>query len=376
MLWGLRGFRMGYKVRFVNYPRQYQQHKKEFDAVFEEIMSGGDFILRRHLEEFEQRIASYVGTKHAIGVNTGTDALYLSARAIGFAPGDEVITVAHTFVATVGAIVQCGAKPVLVDVTDDFNMDVNQIEEVITPRTRGIIPVHLNGHACRMDKIMEIVEKYRLKMIEDAAQALGAEFRGKRCASFGDTGIFSFYPAKVLGTAGDGGLVCTNDDGLARKIKAFRDNGRVDSVDVVECFGWCTRLDNLHAAILNMKFNYFEQWIKRRRAIAHMYDEGLSGIQELLLPPRSDGDYFDVYQNYVIRCKRRDELFAHLQKSGVEVLVSWRVPMHKQKALGLDHFELPVTERISAEVISLPMYPELTNEEVEFVIKVVKDFFH
>ncbi len=367
---------MAYKVRFVNYPRQYQQHKKEFDAVFEEIMSGGDFILRRHLEEFEQRIASYVGTKHAIGVNTGTDALYLSARAIGFAPGDEVITVAHTFVATVGAIVQCGAKPVLVDVTDDFNMDVNQIEAAITPKTRGIIPVHLNGHACRMDKIMEIVEKYRLKMIEDAAQALGAEFRGKRCASFGDTGIFSFYPAKVLGTAGDGGLVCTNDDGLARKIRAFRDNGRVESVDVVECFGWCTRLDNLHAAILNMKFNYFEQWIKRRREIARMYDDGLSGISGLLLPPRSDGDYFDVYQNYVIRCKRRDELFAHLQKSGVEVLVSWRVPMHKQKALGLDHFELPVTERISAEVISLPMYPELTNEEVEFVIKAVKDFFH
>jgi dTDP-4-amino-4,6-dideoxygalactose transaminase len=366
---------MAYKVRFVNYPRQYQQLKKEFDGVFEEIMSGGEFILRRHLGEFEKRIAAYVGTKYAIGVNTGTDALYLSAQALGFGHGDEVITVAHTFVSTVGAIVQCGAKPILIDITDDFNMDVNQIETAITSKTKGIIPVHLNGHACNMEKIMKIAEKYHLKVIEDAAQALGAEFKGKRCASFGDTGIFSFYPAKVLGTAGDGGMVCTNDGDLARKIKAFRDNGRVDSVDVVECFGWCTRLDNLHAALLNMKFNYFDQWVKRRQEVARMYDAGLSDIDGLLSHPISKSDYFDVYQNYVVRCEKRDELVAHLQKSGVEVLMSWRVPMHKQKALGLDHFKLPVTEQISKEVISLPMYPELTDEEVKFVIKTVKKFF-
>jgi dTDP-4-amino-4,6-dideoxygalactose transaminase len=367
---------MAYKVRFVNYPRQYQQHKREFDGVFEEIMSGGDFILRRHVEEFEKRIAEYVGTKHAIGVNTGTDALYLSARALGFGPGDEVITVAHTFVATVGAIVQCGATPVLIDIRDDFNMDANQIEAAITSKTKGIIPVHLNGHACNMDKIMDIANKYHLRIIEDSAQALGAKFKGKRCASFGDTGIFSFYPAKVLGTAGDGGMVCTSDDGLARKIRAFRDNGRVESVDVVECFGWCTRLDNLHAALLNMKFNYFEPWVKRRREVAKIYHEGLSDIPEIIRPPISKSDYFDVYQNYVIRFKKRDELVAHLQKSGIEVLISWRMPMHKQKALGLDRFKLPMTERISAEVISLPMYPELTDEEVEFVMDAVKNFFH
>jgi dTDP-4-amino-4,6-dideoxygalactose transaminase len=366
---------MAHQVRFVNYPRQYQQHKKEFDGIFQEVMSGGDFILRRHVEEFEKRIADYVGTKHAIGVNTGTDALSLSTRALGFGPGDEIITVAHTFVATVGSIVQCGAKPILIDITEDFNMDVDQLEAAITPRTKGIIPVHLNGHACDMEIVMEIAQKYHLKVIEDAAQALGAEFKGRRCASFGDTGIFSFYPAKVLGTAGDGGMVCTNDDGLARKLKAFRDNGRVDSVDVVECFGWCTRLDNLHAAILNMKFNYFEPWIEKRRAIARRYEKQLTGIPGLILPPISNGDYFDVYQNYVIRTSRRDELVAHLRRSGVEVLISWRVPMHKQKALGLSAFKLPVTERISTEVLSLPMYPELTEEEVQFVIKSIKDFF-
>jgi dTDP-4-amino-4,6-dideoxygalactose transaminase len=366
---------MPYKVRFVNYPRQYQQLKKEFDHVFEEVMSGGNFILRRHLEEFEKIIAEYVGTKCAIGVNTGTDALYLSARALGFGPGDEVITVAHTFVATVGAIVQCGATPVLVDITDDFNMDVDQVEAATTSKTKGIIPVHLNGHACNMDKIMDIAKKYNFRVIEDAAQALGAKFKNKRCVSFGDTGIFSFYPAKMLGTAGDGGMVCTNDDGLARKIRAFRDNGRVDSVEVIECFGWCTRLDNLHAAILNMKFNYFDKWVKRRREIARMYDEGLSGVGDIITHPRSNDDYFDVYQNYVIRSKHRDDLVRYMKASGIEVLISWPKPLHKQPALKLDHFKLPKTEQISAEVLSLPMYPELTDNEAEIVIETVKAFF-
>lgn len=366
---------MNYNVRFVNFPRQYQEMKSEFDSVFEEVMSGGDFILRRHLKEFESRIAEYVGTKHAIGVNTGTDALYLSARALGFGPGDEVITVAHTFVATVGAIVQCGATPILVDVRDDFNIDVNQIEPSISPKTKGIIPVHLNGHACQMDKIMTLAEKYNLKVIEDAAQALGAVFKGKRCGSFGDTGIFSFYPAKMLGAPGDGGIVCTNDDNLTRQLRALRDNGRVDSAEVIECYGYCSRLDNLHAAILNKKFNHLDKWIEHRRAIAAMYDKGLSGIPELKTHPRSNNYYFDVYQNYVVRCQQRDKLVHHLLTSGIEILISWPRPLHKQEALRLQHFNLPMTERISKEVISLPMYPELKDEEVKMVIDTIREFF-
>lgn len=364
-----------YKVRFVNYPRQYQQLKREFDIALEEVISNGEFILRRHLEEFEGKIAEYVGVKHAIGVNTGTDALYLSAHALGFEPGDEVITVAHTFVATIGAIVQCGATPILIDIKDDFNMDVEQIEAAITPKTKGIIPVHLNGHACNMDKIMEISARHNLKVIEDSAQALGAQFKGKRCASFGDTAIFSFYPAKMLGTAGDGGMVCTNDDVLAHKLRAFRDNGRVDSVEVIECYGWCTRLDNLHAAILGMKFNYFDKWVNRRREIAQMYDDGLAGVGDIVTHPRASDDFFDVYQNYVIRSKQRDDLVDHLRNSGIEVLISWSRSLHRQEALGLSHFNLPITERVSAEVVSLPMYPELTDSEVELVISAVKDFF-
>ncbi|MDD4908578.1 MAG: DegT/DnrJ/EryC1/StrS family aminotransferase [Candidatus Omnitrophica bacterium] len=366
---------MATKVRFVNYPRQYQQLKEEFNAVFEEIMSGGDFILRRHLEEFEKRIAEYVGTKYAIGVNTGTDALYLSCRALDFKPGDEVITVAHTFVATVGAIVQCGATPVLADIKDDFNIDADKIEPLITSKTKGIIPVHLNGHACDMDKILALARKYNLRVLEDAAQALGARFKDRKCASFGDAGIFSFYPAKMLGTAGDGGMVCTNDAALARKLKAFRDNGRVDSVEVIECFGWCSRLDNLHAAILNMKFNYFDKWVDRRRQIASIYDKELSGVGDILIHPRSGGDFFDVYQNYVIRSRERDKLVRHLRDSGIEVLISWPRPLHKQTALGLSRFKLPVTEKISNEILSLPMYPEITDEETKIVIDTIKSFF-
>ncbi len=367
---------MSYKVPFVNFKRQYQQLKTEFNRVFEEVMSGGDFILRRHLEAFEKNIASFVGTRHAVGVNTGTDALYLSAHALGFGPGDEVITVAHTFVATIGAIVQCGAKPVLVDIREDFNMDVDQLEKAISPNTKGIIPVHLNGRSCQMDRVMDISRKYDLRVIEDSAQALGASYKGKRCGSFGDTAIFSFYPAKMLGTAGDGGMICTDDDSLEHKLRAFRDNGRAESTEVVECYGWCTRLDNLHAAFLDMKFGHFDRWVKRRREIAGLYNEGLAGIDGLTLPPGSDGHYFDVYQNYVIRCRERDKLVDHLQRSGIEVLVSWPTPLHRQKSLGLEHFSLPVTERISREVVSLPMYPELYDEEVETIIQAATDFFH
>ncbi|MEW6606953.1 MAG: DegT/DnrJ/EryC1/StrS family aminotransferase [bacterium] len=366
---------MGNQIRFVNYPRQYQQLKSEFDSVFERIMSNGDFILRQDLEEFEHNIAQYVGTKHAIGVNTGTDALYLSAHALDFGAGDEIITVAHTFVATIGAIVQCGATPILVDIKDDFNIDVDQIEPAITPKTKGIIPVHLNGHSCNMDRIMQLAQKYNLMIIEDAAQALGAKFKGKRCGSFGHTSIFSFYPAKMLGTAGDGGIICTDDDRLARKLRAFRDNGRVDTVEVIECFGWCSRLDNLHAALLNMKFKYFDKWVNRRREIARLYHEGLSNIPEVITHPRSNDDYFDVYQNYVIRTKRRNELAQYLRKCGIEILISWPTPLHKQKALELSHFSLPVTEQISTEVISLPMYPELIDDEVQIVIETIYDFF-
>jgi len=366
---------MAYKVRFVDYPKQYSMLKTELDGAFQEVMSGGDFIMRQHLDDFEAAIAQYVGVKYAVGVNTGTDALYLISSALGLGPGDEAITVAHTFVATVGAITTRGATPVLLDVNDDFNMNVDQLEAAITPRTKAIFPVHLNGHMCDMDKVMEIANKHNLTVIEDSAQALGATFKGKKAASIGLAGIFSFYPAKMLGTAGDGGMVCTNDEGFARKIRALRDNGRVDSVEKIECYGYCSRLDNLHAALLNVKFKHFPQWVERRREIARAYDEGLYGIEGLTTHPVSDERFYDVYQNYVISTPRRDELFSHLRENGIEVLISWSIPMHKQEALNLSHFSLPNTERISKEVISLPMYPELSDESTRVVVDTVRSFF-
>ncbi|MDD5127888.1 MAG: DegT/DnrJ/EryC1/StrS family aminotransferase [Dehalococcoidales bacterium] len=367
---------MPYKVPFVDYPCQYRNLKQELDAAFTGIMSGGNFILREHVRRFEDNVASFLGVKHAVGLNSGTDALLLSLLALGIGRGDEVITVAHTFLATVGAIVNCGATPVLIDVSAaDHNMDISQLEAAITKRTKAIIPVHLNGRICDMDPLMAIARKHRLLVVEDAAQALGASYNGKKAGSFGDTSCYSFYPAKILGTAGDGGMLTTNDDTTAEKVRALRDNGRVMGQDEVVGYGFNSRLDNLHAALLDVKFKHVPRWIERRRQIAARYQKGLAGISQLRLPPPPEnGKYYDAYQNYVIRSSERDRLVKYLKDSGVEILVSWPIPMNRQKALNLSHFRLPETERISAEVLSLPMYPELADDKVDYVIDVLHNF--
>jgi len=368
-----------YKVPFVNYPEHYRRIWDEVMNAITEALSKGDLILRDQLRQFEENIASFIGVKHAIGVNSGTDALYLSLKAAGVCQGDEVITVAHTFVATVSVIVQCGAKPVLVDVGEDMNMDVNQVEKKITSKTKAIIPVHLNGRMCDMARLREIATKYDLLIIEDAAQALGATFEGKKAGSFGLTGCFSFYPAKMLGAAGDGGIAVTNDEEIAEKIRLLRDHGYQRSTGDILFYGYNSRLDNLQAAILDVKLKYLPQWIERRRELASLYHQGLSDLQELKLPPspQSDGRFFDVYQNYVIRAraKERDRLATHLEESGIETLISWPKPMHHHKALGLGHFHLPKTEQISNEVLSLPMYPELSDVQVKYVIEAIHKFY-
>jgi dTDP-4-amino-4,6-dideoxygalactose transaminase len=224
--------------------------------------------------------------------------------------------------------------------------------------------------------IMEIAEKHNLLVIEDVAQALRATFKGKKGGSFGLAGCFSFYPAEVLGTAGDGGLVSTNDEEFAEKIRTLRDNGQTSSGGQ-DGYGFCSQLDNLQAAILDVKLKHLPEWIERRRELASLYHEGLSDLQELKLPPspHTNDRFFDVYQNYVIRAKERDKLVAHLRESGIEILVSWPKTMHHHEALGLKHFQLPKTEQISNGVLSLPMYPELTNEQIEFVIEVIRKFY-
>jgi dTDP-4-amino-4,6-dideoxygalactose transaminase len=367
---------MEWKVPFVNYKVQYKNLKKEIIKEIDRVLKNGDLILRKDVENFEKRLANFVGTKYAVGLNSGTDALFLSLKAAGIKKGDEVITVSHTFVATISVIVHCQAKPVLVDVKEDFLIDPDQIEKAISRKTKAIIPVHLNGRVCQMDKIMKIAKKYNLIVIEDAAQALGAKYKGKMAGSFGLTGCFSFYPAKILGAFGDGGAVVTNNKKIAEKIRLLRDHGQKTKTKIV-CYGFNSRLDNLQAAILDLKFKYLKKWIKRRKEIAKIYDQGLKEIPEVICPPAPDSDkiHFDIYQNYVIRAKKRDELKEYLAKKGIETLIKDPIPNHWQKGLGLEKFKLPNTEKFAKEIISLPIYPELKNWQIDYVIDCIKKFY-
>jgi len=367
---------MVYKVPFVNPSLHYSKLRKEILDVIDDVLSRGDLVLKKDVEDFEKNIASFVGTKYAVGLNSGTDALFLSLKTAGIRPGDEVITVAHTFVASVAVIHHCGARPILIDVGEDFTMDMEKIEPAITPKTKAILPVHLNGRVCDMEKLMSIAKKHNLIIIEDAAQALGAKFNGKMAGSFGLAGAFSLYPFKILGAFGDGGIVTTNDENIAEKIRHLRDHGQKSKTEIV-CYGFNSRLDNLQAAILNVKFKYLSKWIERKREIAEIYNKELSNIPEVKLPPapNSDDRHFDIYQNYVLKAQKRDELFNFLKEKGVETLIKDPVAVHCHPNLGLSHFKLPYTEKLAKEVISLPIYPELTNEQIQYVIDCVKEFY-
>jgi len=367
---------MRYKVLFVNYPLQYRNLKKELDAAIKRVLINGDLILRSDVDELERNIASFVGTKYAVGLNSCTDALILSLKAAGIIEGDEIITVSHTFFATIEAIVHCRAKPILVEVGKDFVMDVKGLREAITRKTKAIIPVHLNGHLCNMEEIVQIAKENNLIVIEDAAQALGAKLNGRMAGSFGLTGCFSFYPAKLLGAFGDGGMAVTNDKDVAEKIRLLRNHGQKSKTEIV-LYGFTSRLHNIQAAVLNVKFGYLNQWINRRREIALIYENALSEVKGIKLPsaPNADPRFFDIFQNYVLRSQRRDELFEFLKENGIETLIKDPVPNHLHKGLGLSHFHLPFTEQLAKEVISLPMYPELTNEQVEYVTDTVRKFY-
>jgi len=367
---------LNYSVRYIDLPKQYQVLREEIQECLERVFSQGSFILRDDVAEFEAQMAQFLGVKHVVGLNSGTDALYLSARALGIGPGDEVITVAHTFVATIAAIVHCGATPVLVDIGDDFNMDISRIEAAITPRTKAIIPVHLNGRVCRMDVLMEVAAGHNLTVIEDAAQALSASYDGRAAGSFGNTGCFSLHPLKNLSVGGDGGFVSTDDDRIAAELRLLRDHGQL-SKEEISFYGFNSRLDNLHAALALVKLKYLPEWIERRRILAAKYDELLRPIEKLVLPPPPDDSsaYYDVFSSFVVRTQERNALKHHLEENGVEVFVNWPKPLHQQEQLDLGNWKLPVTERMSKEVLSLPLYPELTDEDQEKVVSAILNFF-
>jgi dTDP-4-amino-4,6-dideoxygalactose transaminase len=368
---------MDWKVRYIDYPQHYGQIREELLGTIDEVLTRGDVMLRQQLRDFEAHLAAFVGTAHAVGTSNCTDALHLSLRAAGIRPGDEVITVSHTFVATAAAIHHAGGTPVLIDIRDDHNMDVDQIEQAITPRTKAILPVHLNGRVCEMDRLMAIAAAHGLLVVEDAAQALGGSFKGTGAGAFGVAGCFSFYPAKLLGAYGDAGAVVTNSAEHAEQIRLLRDHGRMPDGD---CAGWSfnCRLDNLHAAILDLKLRRLPAAIQRRRALARLYQEGLADLPELLLPPPpvDDGPYYDVFQNYEIEVENRDALREHLTANGVETLVSWGGRgVHQFPRLGLTGYRLPRTERMFERVLMVPMHPELTDEEVGYVCETIRGFY-
>ncbi len=368
---------MDWKVKYIDYPTQFRNMETEIVDTIKTVLSNGDLMLRQQLEDFEAHFAAFVGTKYAVGVSNCTDALHLSLRAANVGPGDEVITVSHTFVATAEAIHHAGGTPVFVDIGDDHNINVDLVEEAITPRTRAIIPVSLNGRICHMEKVMAVAERHGLIVIEDSAQALGASLNGKKAGSFGLAGCFSFYPAKLLGAFGDGGAMVTNSKKIAEKVRIMRNHGRTEDGDVA-CWSFNCRLDNLQAALLDLKLKQLPAWIARRRAIAMSYQRRLAGIKEIWLPPpptKSDS-YFDVFQNYEIEVENRDLLVLHLKQSGIEVMLPWGGKgIHQFKALNLHKYNLPRTEEMFGRVLMLPMNPELTDEQVEYVADAILKFY-
>lgn len=363
------------KVRFVEPAKLYQKIKKEIDAAYFDVMENGDLIDRGQLKSFENNLAKFVGTKYAIGVNSGYDALHLSLRAAGIGQGDEVIVPAHTFVASCSAIVNVGATPVLVDVTDDFNIDVNEMESAITPKTKGVMPVHLSGWMADMPRIMKIAEKHNLAIVEDACQSLGSTINGKGAGSWGLTGCFSFYPFKILGGYGDGGAITTDNEDVYNYARRMRFNGEDRETGEYHGHGFTCLLDNLQAAFLDVKLRYMPEWIKRRKAIAKKYHNSLSDLPDLMLPKYEREGFDHVYQNYTLRSKQESEFSDYLKKNGVEVLTQFRKPYYKHEKLNLEDKGFPVVEALSREVCSLPMNVEIDEEEIDYVISVVRSFY-
>ena len=366
---------MAYRVPFVDPRKHYKSLKADIDDAIIGCLERGELVYRQELRNFEQELADYVGVKYAVGLNSGYHAIHFSLLAAGIGPGDEVITVAHTFVATISAIVNCGGTPVLVDVTEDYNADVDQMEQAVTPRTKALLPVHLNGRICRMDRVMDIAEKHGLKVVEDAAQSLGATYDGKKAGSFGLTGCFSFYPFKILGCAGDGGAITTDDKEVATMVSRLRYNGEDRETGEYHYHGQTALLDNIQAAVLSVKLKRLDGWIDHRRKIAELYRKGLQGVGDLRLPHFKGGKSFDIYQNYVIRTKHRDALRQRMTDNGVETLVHWFKPVWEHKALNLGDWDLPETVSICKEVVSLPMSAETTPEHVDITVQVIRDFF-
>jgi len=364
-------------IPFFNYPALFKAREKEIMCVLHDVMERGAYILQKDLEQFEQNLKVFLDVKHAFGVSDGTNALILALRASGIGPGNEVILCSHTYIATAAAVHFAGAKPVLVECGADHMIDPAAVKDALTDKSRAIMPTQLNGRTCDMDALLEIANQHNLLIIEDAAQALGSRFKERCAGTFGIAGTFSFYPAKLLGCFGDGGAIVTNDDEMAQKLSLLRDHGRNEEGEVVD-WGTNSRLDNIHAAVLDWKLQTFKDDIDRRRKIAAMYQKSLGDIGALGLPPYPGEDerHFDVYQNFEMEAKHRDALKAFLAERGIGTIIQWGgKAVHQFKGLGFGGIRLPVVEKMTGRFLMLPMHTALSNEDVAYICECINEFY-
>jgi dTDP-4-amino-4,6-dideoxygalactose transaminase len=361
-------------VPFVNLGLQYLGLRDQILNAFDQISQQGTYIMGPELQTFEKNFAAYCGTEYAIGIGNGGDALFFVLKALGIGPGDEVITAANSFIASAWAIAVLGAKPVFADVRDDYNIDPDRIREVITDKTRAIMPVHLTGRPADMAEIMAIAKENDLHVIEDAAQAVGATYRNKKTGSIGTAGCFSLHPLKNLHVHGDGGMVTTNDRALYDKILLLRNHG-LKNRDECVLWGHNSRLDTIQAAIADIKLKHLDVWNSRFRLIGRRYNEELGDIVTV---PSDSEESTQIFHRYIITTEKRDELQLHLLKLGIETKVNYPIPLHLQECsyeLGYTRGAFPVTERLAQTILSLPIYAELTDSQVGLVIDGVRSFF-
>lgn len=365
------------KIPFFDYPGLFSEHETDFMQCIQAVLRRGAYIMQSDLFEFEEAIGKYLGVKHVLGVADGTVALMLALKLAGIGQGDEVIVPSHTFIATAAAVHHCGAVPVLCDSLPDHMIDVESARSMVTSRTRAIMPVQLNGRTCDMDAVAALADEFGLKIVEDSCQALGAKYKGRAAGTFGVAGSFSFYPAKVLGCFGDGGALVLDDDELAARARMYRDHGRNPATGMVELFGSNARLDNVQAAVMMVKFRFYERDLERRRALARIYQARLAGIEGMLLPPGpdSDPDRFDIFQNYEVEVERREALREHLATAGVGTIVQWGgYVIHQFSALGLKH-DAPYADAMSSRYLLLPMHHLLADDDVHFVCDRIVEFY-
>ncbi len=368
---------MNKKIPFFDYPRLFIDNKKDLTEIFKEVSSRGSFILQKDLENFEHNLAAYAGAKYAVGVGNATDALQIALKVAGIDTNDEIIISTHTMIATAGAINHVGAKAIPVDIGDDHLIDYNQIEKNITDKTKAIMPTQLNGRTCNMDIICNIAEKHNLLLFEDAAQGLGSKFKSKSAGTFGLASAISFYPAKNLGSLGDGGAILVNDESLYKEIIAYRDHGRDPESGKVISWGVNSRLDNLQAAFLNYFLSSYDKVIKRRRYVAHLYDENLRHIEEISLPPSQENidEHFDVFQNYEIRAKNRDALRKYLFENDIGTLIQWSgMAIHHHQNLGF-YQTLIKADDFFKQILMLPMNMFVTDEDVIHISQTIEKFY-